>query len=57
MVIREWNQLVTRPGRELALAVDTEFEGTETLTVQFAACLGKIIRVQVYHAESPMPVS
>ena len=48
--IREWDQLVL-PERELALAVHTEFEGTETITVQFAACWRKTIYVQVYHAK------
>lgn len=56
MAIRAWNELLTGPGRDIALAVDTEFEGTETLTVQFAACSGEEVRVQVYHAEGiPLP--
>lgn len=56
MAIRKWSELMTGRGREIALAVDTEFEGTETLTVQFAASFGEEVRVQVYHAEGiPLP--
>jgi hypothetical protein len=40
---------------EVWLAVDTEFEGTETLTIQFAVRVGDRVRVQIYHAPDIPP--
>lgn len=39
----------------IRLAVDTEFEGAETLTVQFAARVRGEVRVQLYHAPGVPP--
>lgn len=43
-------------GRPLQVACDTEFEGTLTLTIQFAIRVGGRIVVQVYHSPAiPTP--
>ncbi|OWK35736.1 hypothetical protein [Fimbriiglobus ruber] len=44
--------------KTVLLAVDTEFERTQTLTVQFAMRLGNRVRVQLYHSpDIPPPPS
>lgn len=48
-----WLDLSAR-GRPIDLAVDTEFEGLQTLTIQFAVLLGDQIRLQIY-AASDLP--
>src|SRR4051794_8970208 len=39
----------------LRVAVDTEYQGAETLTIQCAARVGKAVKVQVYHAAGVPP--
>jgi hypothetical protein len=42
-------------GKEIALAVDTEFQGAETLTIQYAVRAGDEVRVQLYHSPAIPP--
>ncbi len=49
----EWDDLAS--GNEIEIAVDTEFQDVETLSIQFAARLHGQIRVQIYHAGTIPP--
>jgi hypothetical protein len=42
-------------GSAITLAVDTEYEGAETLTIQFAVRAGDEVRVQLYHSPGIPP--
>ncbi len=50
-----WETLAN--GEDVVLAVDTEYQGAETLTIQFAVRVGDEIRVQVYHSPDIPPTS
>ncbi len=49
----EWDDLAS--GNEIEIALDTEFQDVETLSIQFAARLHGQIRVQIYHAGTIPP--
>ncbi len=46
----EWAEIAD--GREIRIAVDTEYQNAETLTIQFATKINGEVRVQLYHAPS-----
>ena len=50
-----WHRLAARTTDPVRVAVDTEFEKAETLTVQFATLVGRDLVVQLYHAPSIPP--
>jgi hypothetical protein len=52
---RSLAELAARAGGPIRLAVDTEFDGTHTLLVQYAARLGRRVLVQVYHSPAVVP--
>lgn len=53
---RKWNALAGSDREPVTLAVDTEFQGNETLTVQVAVRMGNEVRVQLYYSpEIPPP--
>jgi len=52
----EWCNLFTIIGKEIRIAIDTEFQGNQTLTIQCSARVGDELRVQLYYSpEIPAP--
>ena len=51
----KWAETTTDRLGPITLAVDTEYQGTETLTIQFAARVADEIRVQVYYSPDIPP--
>jgi hypothetical protein len=47
-MIRTFDELIKQNDGHVTIACDTEFKGTHTLTIQFAARLGEEVFVQVY---------
>ena len=51
----KWNALAGTERTPVTLAVDTEYQGNETLTIQIAAPFHNQIRVQLYHSPGIPP--
>lgn len=50
-----FGRLITRCGGHVTVACDTEFKGPHTLTIQFAARVGKVVVVQIYRSPDVPP--
>ena len=50
-----WSTLQDSSKTPIAVAVDTEFEGDKTLTIQFATRVGQTVYVQIYYAAGVAP--
>src|SRR4051812_37637513 len=53
---RSFADLIEQTDGNVRIACDTEFEGTHTLSIQFATRIGDDIVVQVYHSPAIPPL-